>query len=135
MKRKLIVLVKMKLLSLLKQTLNNIDNVIFAYIYGSCADGTSHKHSDIDVAVYLDKYRPDFDDYLTIHSHVSRILKTDKLDLVILNNVKNLILLDEIVRQGIVICDKNREKRFAFEVSVIHSAIDFKEHRRAIIGV
>ena len=125
----------MELLNLLKQTLSSIDNVIFGYIFGSCADGTDNNLSDIDIAVYLNKDRPGFDDYLTIHSHISRILRTTKLDLVILNNVKNLTLLDTIVREGIVICDKDRDKRFSFEVSVIHSAIDFKEHRMAIIGL
>jgi predicted nucleotidyltransferase len=125
----------MELFTLLRQTLNNMDNIIFAYIFGSYADRTANNLSDIDIAVYLDKIKPDFDDYLTIHSHISRLIKTNSLDLLILNNVKNLILLDSIVRQGIVICDKDREKRFHFELSVIHSAIDFKEHRRAIIGI
>src|SRR3989304_3120170 len=101
----------MERFNLLKQTLDNMHNVIFAYIFGSCADGTDNSLSDIDIAVYLDKDKPDFDDYLTIHSHISRILQTNKLDLIILNNVKNLILLDKIVRDGIVICDKNRDKR------------------------
>ncbi len=107
--------------------------VEFAYLFGSIPQGSSGPLSDIDIAVYLNK-EPSLDEELDLHHFLSRELKTDSLDLVILNRSKNIILMDEIIRTGLLLFEKNPELREDFELNVIHDAIDFKEQRRLFIG-
>jgi len=123
-----------ELKDILSQVMDKSQNILFAYLFGSHITGIITESSDMDVAVYLDKKHADIDDYLSLHSALSRALKTDKVDLVILNNANNLILLDSIVRHGILVIDKDKDRREEFELRVLHSAIDFKEQRKAIIG-
>jgi len=123
-----------ELKDILLQVMSKSENVLFAYIFGSHIAGMITESSDMDIAVYLDKKHTDIDDFLSLHSALSRALKTDKIDLVLLNNANNLILLDSIVRHGILVIDKNKDRREEFELRVLHSAIDFREQRKAIIG-
>ena len=123
-----------ELKDILSQVMSRSQNVLFAYLFGSHITGIITESSDMDVAVYLDKKHADIDDYLSLHSALSRALKTDKIDLVLLNNANNLILLDSIVRHGILVIDKDKDRREEFELRVLHSAIDFREQRKAIIG-
>jgi predicted nucleotidyltransferase len=120
--------------NIISGALRESQDVLFAYLFGSCVAGAVTKSSDIDIAVYLEKKRPDLDDQLSLHLKLSRALGTDKIDLLIINNTRNIILLDSIVRHGIVIHDRDRERRESFELHVLHSAIDFKEQRRLLIG-
>ncbi len=120
--------------NILSQTLSESRDVLFAYLFGSCVTGVVTESSDIDIALYLEKRRPDLDDHLSLHLKLSRALGSDKIDLLIINNTRNIILLDSIVRHGIVICDSDRERRELFELNILHSAIDFKEQRRFLIG-
>jgi predicted nucleotidyltransferase len=123
-----------KLKDILSQVLSRSQDVLFAYLFGSHITGIITESSDMDIAVYLDKKHADIEDYLSLHSALTRALKTDKIDLVILNNANNLILLDSIVRHGILVIDREKDRREEFELHVLHSAIDFKEQRKAIIG-
>lgn len=105
----------------------------FAYLFGSYAQGTQTPSSDIDVAVYFTS-EPSVDDELSMHVFLTRQLKTDRIDLLVLNRAKNFILLEEIVRNGKVVYDKNPELRKMFEYKIIHSAIDFKTQRKVFAG-
>jgi uncharacterized protein len=53
---------------------------------------------------------------------------------VILNHTHNLMLLDEIIRRGVVLLDQDRQVREDFELKALHRAIDFKTQRAAIVG-
>ena len=120
--------------NIISQTLRESQGVLFAYLFGSCVTGVVTESSDIDIALFLEKKRPDLDDYLSLHLKLSRALGTDKIDLLIINNTRNIILLDSIVRHGIIIHDGDRERRELFELNILHSAIDFKEQRRFLVG-
>jgi len=113
------------------------DKVEFAYIFGSAAGEEIYPLSDIDIAVYLSPSAvADLTDLrLDIYADLCRTLKRNDVDLVILNTVKNLILLDTITRQGFVVFERNSALRQEFELRVQHQAIDFKTQRRAILGV
>jgi predicted nucleotidyltransferase len=117
----------------LDEIFRKIEGVEFAYLFGSEAKGTSGALSDIDIAVYLSK-EASLADELRLYSIVGRGLKRDNLDLVILNNTNNLILLDDIVRYGKVVCDRNPSLRESFELRVLHDAIDFKHQRKVFAG-
>lgn len=112
-----------------------LEGVEFAYLFGSCARGDSFPLSDIDIAVYTGGGMTSLDDELRLHTELCRRLKTDKIDIVFLNRATNFMLLDEIVRRGRVIYDKNPSLREEFELKALHDAIDFKNQRKVFAGV
>jgi hypothetical protein len=113
------------------------DNVLFAYLFGSVAKGESSPLSDIDIAVYLRGVEPDafFESKLALHGELCRALKRNDVDLLVLNEGNNLMLIEEIIRNGAVIYDRDMNARTDFEVMALHRAMDFKAHRHAVMGV
>jgi predicted nucleotidyltransferase len=122
------------IISVLSEALNESSHVVFAYLFGSRTGTMVSQTSDIDIAVFLNKKKTALDDYLSLYTKLSRTLKSDTIDLVVVNNTKNIILLDSIVRNGLLLCDKDRPKRISFEVLTIHRAIDFRQQRKTIFG-
>jgi predicted nucleotidyltransferase len=113
------------------------DHIIFAYLFGSAAKNDLRPLSDIDIAIFLRKGKKGsyFDLKLTTHSDICRVLKRDDIDVVILNITTNIMLLDEIIRNGVVLFDGDKDLREEFELKILHQAIDFKEQRKALVGV
>ncbi len=106
--------------------------VKFAYLFGSQAAGRAGPLSDLDLAVYLEPYS--HRRFLELYAACSRALKRDDLDLVVLNRTENLILLENIIREGKLLFERDRGARFEFEVETLHLALDFREMRRRILG-
>ena len=83
-----------------------------AYLFGSQATGKATKLSDYDFAVLLDKKVKEnkYSKYqLEIISELLRIVKTDHLDLVVLNDSKiPLFLKYNVIKEGKVIYEKNK---------------------------
>ncbi|MBF0395160.1 MAG: nucleotidyltransferase domain-containing protein [Desulfobacterales bacterium] len=113
------------------------NKVIFSYLFGSLARGDYSPLSDIDIAVFLSKKKKesDFDIKLSLYNDFNKIFKRNDIDVLILNTTKNLILLDEIVRNGLVVYDTCPEIREEFEINILHEAIDFKQQRLLFIGI
>ena len=113
------------------------DKILFAYLFGSLARGEATSASDLDIALYCAGDGPAayFDMKLALYAALCRVLQRNDVDIVMLNTTKNLILLDEIVRNGVVIYDKNPQARMAFELKTLLRVLDFKSHRQAIMGV
>lgn len=109
----------------------------FAYLFGSSAGFDAAHARDVDVAVYLNerdrKARNDIK--LELYVALSRSLNTNEVDILVLNDAENLILLHEIVLNGIVLLDRDLDFRLHFEQRILHSAIDFRENRRAMMGI
>ena len=115
------------MLTTLSQLLENDANVKFAYLFGSYAEGTQRDESDVDLAVYLRD--ASLDARLALHHRLERVL-AKSVDLVVLNEAKNIYLLEAILRKGIVVADD--ESREDFELRKGHEIIDFKNFRRYI---
>ncbi|HHD80803.1 MAG TPA: nucleotidyltransferase domain-containing protein [Campylobacterales bacterium] len=109
------------------EILHNNHTISFAYLFGSYADGTDRQESDVDIAVYMSD--TSLDNRLSLHHELEKSLKKN-VDLVVLNDIKNIYLLDAILRKGIVV--KDNEQRDIFEVQKNHEIIDFKNFRRYI---
>ncbi|KYJ86472.1 type VII toxin-antitoxin system MntA family adenylyltransferase antitoxin [Sulfurovum riftiae] len=103
------------------------DNVQFAYLFGSYADDSFTEKSDVDIAVYL--YDHSFDAKISLHHTLEKALYKD-VDMVCLNEVKNIYLLENILNNGILM--KDHEDRDFFEVKKQHEIIDFKNFKRYI---
>ncbi len=117
----------MDIVKLLTENLSSMDSVKFGYIFGSYASCKHTDRSDIDIALFLND--TSFDTLLQINYEISKLLKND-VDLIILNNIKNIYLLENILKNGIII--KDNDKRFDFEILSQHNILDFKAFRRYI---
>lgn len=113
------------------------DLILFAYLFGSKALGTDSVTSDTDLAVYVNpKYQDQWFDIKTnLYLILSRALKTNDLDIVILNQCENIMLLDRIIADGKILHDTDRQTRLYYEQKILHAAIDFKTQRKKIMGV
>ena len=122
--------------NLLIEVLGRHEAVLFAYLFGSLAEGKAYILSDVDLAVYLRGVpQQSFNDVrFALYADISKTLKTNDVDIVVLNSATNIILLDEIIRKGIVLVDRDKDFRHYFECGALHRAIDFKTQRLAVMG-
>ena len=111
----------------LKEYLKNNKSILFGYLFGSYANKTHNLNSDVDIALFLED--TSLDNRLQIIYELSKIFKKD-VDLVVLNEVKNIYLLENILKDSIVL--KDSEQRFDFEVLRQHDILDYKEFKRMI---
>jgi len=114
-------------LFLLKNHILNNKTISFGYMFGSYANDTYTNDSDIDIALYLSDRS--LDNKLQLNYELSKLLKKD-VDLVVLNEIKNIYLLDNIIQKSILI--KDSDKRIDFELTKQHDIIDYKEFKRMI---
>jgi len=111
------------------------DKIVFAYIFGSLAKGKLSKLSDMDFAFYVNPVDDLFDLKLALYADCSRLLNRNDVDIVVLNELKNLILADEIITRGVLIYDAEPNRRINYEIRIHHQAIDFKHQRKMLVGV
>ena len=110
--------------------------IAFAYLFGSQATGEQSALSDIDVAIYIDRGAAfTFDDKLHFHGECCRTLKRNDVDVVVLNDTKNLILLEQIIRHGKLIYNISQQQLDEFELKILHLACDFRTQRYREMGV
>ena len=107
-------------------------DIQFAYIFGSYGIGKEKPLSDIDIAVYLtdEILRQDyFNIRLDLIGDVSGILKTDEIDLVILNHAE-MLLMYQAIYSGTVIFERDKSTRIDFETRVRDRYFDMEPVRR-----
>ena len=112
-------------------------NVLFAYLFGSHARGVEVESGDIDMAVFLNDPAVDFvfDVKIDLYLDLTRALKRNDIDLVMMNRCKNLMLLYGIISDGYVIFDGDPATRVDYEQRLLHQAIDFIGQRKMALGI
>ena len=112
------------------------DQVLFAYLFGSLAERKEGPLSDVDVAVFLTNKcaTSHFDVKLSLLADFCRALGRNDVDVVVLNHTRNLMLLDGIIRSGVVLLDQDPQLRADFELTALHRTIDFRTQRAAVMG-
>ncbi|MBM3700796.1 MAG: nucleotidyltransferase domain-containing protein [Actinobacteria bacterium] len=130
--------------------LNKIDNIIpelksyfikrkeiiFAYIFGSLVQKTANKLSDIDIAILINEEDVDEKDYrygyqAEILTDLMQELKTDKVDLVILNSA-GILIKHRVIYFGKLIYCTDEKERVKFQVETVNKYMDYKMLRRKI---
>ena len=112
------------------------NDVAAGYLFGSAVNGDEAVLSDVDVAVLFVEgaQTAGLDLRFRLHADLCRALKRNDIDLLVLNTAANLIIKDEIVRNGRLVFDGNPDQREAFELNVMHTCIDFRRQRKMAVG-
>jgi predicted nucleotidyltransferase len=101
--------------------------VAAVYLFGSQATGKNDSKSDIDLAILFERRLSAIDSYKKLAKYFTGLVKAlqSEPDLVDMENV-NLILLFEILREGKVLIENNRERNREFVARKIVECIDFQ---------
>jgi len=106
------------------------------YLFGSKATGRCSKLSDIDIAVLLnngDNFNLK-DLLLDLIFEFSKLFRSDKIDLVILNKA-SLAVQYNVISNGKILYEINIETRCNYETSLISLYLDFKRYEDEYYGV
>jgi len=112
--------------------------VNLAYLFGSTSRGDKGKLGDFDLGILLDESLGKYERFqfqLKLLYDLVSILKTDKVDLIIMNDAP-LSLNYNIIKDGILLKD-DEEKRINFEKNIISKYLDRKYYidRHARIAI
>jgi uncharacterized protein len=115
--------------------------IVTAYLFGSRARGQSGPLSDFDIAVQSRRglsARKRFELKLTLISRLSKLLKTDAVDVVLLEEATPL-LAHRILKEGQVLYCSNPKLRVQKEFEVLTTYLDFHDdlnlYTRAAFGL
>lgn len=106
--------------------LSKQERVKLAYLFGSVAEGKEGKLSDVDLAVFLDESvskKERFNLQLKLISELTAILKTDRIDLVIMNDAP-FSLNYEIIKANYPLVVRDEGKRIDFEHGILSRYLD-----------
>lgn len=137
-KRKTILHDVKKLFPILKNKLLAERDIVFVYIFGSYGINKIGPLSDVDIALYLDENEPlnnsegYFDRKIELNLLITEILKTDEVDIVILNEASPELIFN-VLKTGYLLFSKDENKRFEFEARAMKNYQDFKYHREKMI--
>ena len=111
----------------IKEALEPIEYVIFAYLFGSYATGNEWAESDIDVAVYVNqkKIKDLFHVKIELLTVLTDALKTDDVDLLILNEATP-VLKYEVLTKGILIFTKDENVYTEFYLRGFKEFFDYR---------
>ena len=104
--------------------LSQRESIIFAYLFGSTVTKSLTPMSDIDIAVYLNANITGAEERLGLIGDLMVALKTDDIDLVILNFAP-LTLKARIILNKEILVDKSPFLRHSFESLVMRQYYDF----------
>lgn len=120
-----------KIKEILKQYFKKHPEIEVAYIFGSVAQGKENPLSDIDIAIIINPQQINEKMYrygykAEVLSDLIKLLKTNNVDLVILNEA-DILLRHRVLYFGKLIYSKNEKKRIEFQVDTINKYNDFKQ--------
>jgi len=117
-------------IDLLTDLLTEDSNTIFAYLFGSLVKNKKKPLSDVDLGVYVENIKKL--DYLSFYEKISNILRTDEIDLVVLNTAP-ISLTGRILQKRKILIDKNPFLRHRYESRILREFFDFSIKEREIL--
>jgi predicted nucleotidyltransferase len=101
--------------------------VMLAYLFGSQASGDTGPLSDFDIAVYFDESNVSgaADLRLELLAELGRVLRTDNVDLVLLNQVDNPTLKYNIITTGQLLFERE-PYQLLVEPRILNEYFDFR---------
>lgn len=118
----------MKEIKKLQSIFKIYSKIKLVYLFGSKVRGEMGPLSDYDFAVYLDEpdFKKRFDLRLKLIDEFSRKLKTSKIDVCILNDIKSPELKYNIVKEGKLIFGRE-PFRILVEPRILNEYFDFNQ--------
>lgn len=100
--------------------------VVFCYLFGSHATGHAIAKSDVDVAVYLDplQKQDQFEKRLELIAELSKFLKKE-VDVIVLNTAPPF-LKHVVLKEGVLLFDRDTSSRIDFELKAANEYFDYK---------
>lgn len=101
--------------------------VTAAYVYGSLARGAATPFSDVDIALVLQESLPPYERLmleLAIAGEVESALRLTPVDVRVINE-SPLVVRGRVVQEGILLYERDRRRRIAFEVQTRKQYFDF----------
>lgn len=120
------------LLPNVREYLSKHPKVLFAYLFGGFARGRISPLSDVDIAVYLTDCADIAQERLEIIGKLNDLLKTDEVDLVVLNT-SPLPIAARIIKSKTVLVDKDPLIRRSFESVTLRKYFDFSRKEMDIL--
>ena len=109
------------------QILNNRSDILFGYLFGSKTKGYANERSDWDIAVYFREpinpngRWPEFE----LEAELSRTVGAT-VQVIVLNTPLNPVFGFEIMKDGIVLIDRNPNLRVEFENRILRQYYDWQ---------
>ena len=103
-------------------------HVIVAYLFGSVSRSGATRLSDLDLAVYLDNdlsKQERFEARLRFISELSTILRTNSIDLIVMNDA-SIMLNFEVIKANTPIVVKDHDRRVEIEHYIMSRYLDRK---------
>jgi len=120
---------KKHLIKALKRVLSKEEEILFAYLYGSYAQGTNIPESDVDLALYFKS--TNLKTYLNLErkllSTLISELHTDKIEIVVLNTLPFLMKY-KVLKEGIPVLIKDEQARADFDDSIMNRYFELKPY-------
>jgi predicted nucleotidyltransferase len=127
-------LVKEALISRLAEFFKSGEYVELAYLFGSTAEGKEGPLSDIDIGVYLSSKLTKGERIkkrLEFTAELADLLKTDKIDLIIMNDASPVISF-EIIKPNIPVFIKDEDLKLDVEQEIMSRYLDRKHHENLL---
>lgn len=101
--------------------------VKLAYFFGSRAKNEEGPMSDYDFAVYLDEKdkKKVFETKFVLMDEISRLIGTDKIDIVVLDITENPEIKFFIIKEGKLIFEREAHYRVLVEPRIMNEYFDF----------
>lgn len=92
--------------------LENAQNVLAAWAFGSAKNGEIRPGSDADIGVLFDGH-PSLDELAALRADLQVALQFDEIDVVVLNEASPILRFEAISGQSLFCQDANRRAEFA----------------------
>ena len=114
----------------LRSELHAEPDIVAGYSYGSVARGTQRLDSDVDIALLLESDPPDTLESLRLDLAARIEERTGRAVQIVILNRAPCDLAHRVRRDGVIVIDRDRRRRMAWEVKSRNEYFDMEPIRR-----